>query len=415
MAARGGILAATVLSCTILPLLASAFLPDIPGLLIPGNDFINSPTQQQDGDINTFPKQKERGFEGGDFLPIFSEPEKQKPEDGEDDSNEPSSAQNEPGGGSKPVEGSGYGAQAPEPTQEGLREGFYEQSCPQTEKVVNDIINKNFLKDPTLAPAIVRLFFHDCFVTGCDASILLDETPTGEDVEKKAPPNGKFIRGFEAIDEIKAQLEAECPGVVSCADILAFTNRDSLAYTGVPSYNVTAGRRDGLASLAKNVKGNIPLPDITAQENIQLFQKKGMSLEELVVLTGAHSIGTAHCTIVSGRFHDPQKSKGMDPGYLIKMQTLTTCENNSQDLPFDPYSQQKMDSRFYMELLKNQALLESDQNLAKVPHANNIMKKLVDDQKGWLAKFTCSIKKLGEVEVLTGNQGEIRKQCRAVN
>lgn len=250
---------------------------------------------------------------------------------------------------------------------------------------------------------------------GCDASILLDETPTGEDVEKKAAQNGPFVRGFEVIDDIKSQLEAQCPGVVSCADILAFTNRDSLVFTGVPGYKVAAGRRDGQASLAKTVEGNLPLADTSAEENIQLFQKKGMSLEELVVLAGAHSIGNAHCSIVSDRFHDPEKAKGIDRGYLIKMQSLTICETDSQDLPFDPYSQQKMDSHFYRELLTNQALLESDHNLAHEPRTKSIMKKLVDDQMGWLAKFTSAIKKLGETEVLTGNQGEIRKQCRAVN
>ncbi|KAK6116540.1 hypothetical protein DH2020_049646 [Rehmannia glutinosa] len=387
MANRGRILAATFLSCAILPLLASAFhpgqhIPHIPGLLFPGH-------------------------EGGHLAhPIFSKPE------GESDYDNHPTEQDQPA----PVDGSGNGAQQPEPTQGGaLRVGFYAQSCPQAEKIVNEVIHKNFRKDPTLAPAIVRLFFHDCFVTGCDASILLDATPTGEDVEKKAPHNGIFVRGYEAIDQIKAQLEAECPGVVSCADVLAFANRDSLVYTGVPTYDVAAGRRDGLASLAKNVEGNIPLPDDTAEEMIQLFQRKGMSLEELVVLIGAHSIGTAHCTIVAGRFHDPQKAKLIDRGYLIKMQGLTICQNNTQELPFDPYSQHKMDSHIYTDLLKNKALIESDQNLASEPHANGIMKKLVSDQKGWLAKFVTAINKLGEVEVLTGNQGEIRKQCRAVN
>ena len=258
------------------------------------------------------------------------------------------------------------------------------------------------------------LLTNDC-MQGCDASLLLDRTPTGEEVEKKARHNGPLVRGYEVIDDIKTQLEKACPGVVSCADLLAFATRDSLVYSGVPTYAVEAGRRDARASLAANVEGNLPLPDATAEDNIRLFQRKGMTLEELIVLMGAHSIGSAHCSVVAGRFHNKQKAKEIDRGYWLKMQTMTVCQSEDQDLPFDPYSHHKMDSRFYKELLTNKALIESDHNLAKDPRGNAVMKKFVNDQAVWIAKFTNAMKRLGETEVLVGDQGEVRKQCRAVN
>lgn len=60
---------------------------------------------------------------------------------------------------------------------------------------------------------------------GCDASIMI-ASPNG-DAEKDAPDNLSLAGdGFDTIIKAKQAVEGQCPGVVSCADILAMAARD---------------------------------------------------------------------------------------------------------------------------------------------------------------------------------------------
>jgi peroxidase len=65
------------------------------------------------------------------------------------------------------------------------------------------------------------------YVQGCDGSVLLDDTITLQG-EKKASPNINSLKGFRIIDRIKNKIESECPGIVSCADILTIAARDAI-------------------------------------------------------------------------------------------------------------------------------------------------------------------------------------------
>ncbi|EMS64118.1 Peroxidase 2 [Triticum urartu] len=106
-----------------------------------------------------------------------------------------------------------------------LEIGYYHDKCPQAEAVVKGVMEQAISQNPGNGAAMIRMLFHDCFVEGCDASVLLDPTPFSPTPEKLSPPNDPTLRGFELIDAIKDALEAACPGVVSCADIVACAAR----------------------------------------------------------------------------------------------------------------------------------------------------------------------------------------------
>ena len=106
---------------------------------------------------------------------------------------------------------------------QGTRVGFYSRTCPQVESIVQKTVNSHFQSNPAIAPGLLRMHFHDCFVRGCDASILINGTST----EKTTIPNSP-LKGYDVIDDAKTQIEAACPGVVSCADILALAARDTV-------------------------------------------------------------------------------------------------------------------------------------------------------------------------------------------
>jgi peroxidase len=116
-------------------------------------------------------------------------------------------------------------------------------------EIVKKVVTAEFELDPTSAGPQLRLFFHDCFVQGCDASVLLNSTKVNQ-AEKDASINFS-LSNFFVIDEVKEQLEKECPGVVSCADVVAL----------VAVYSIQAVRHCCSAAAACILKSLLVLRD----------------------------------------------------------------------------------------------------------------------------------------------------------
>ncbi|CAG7911948.1 unnamed protein product [Brassica rapa] len=167
-----------------------------------------------------------------------------------------------------------------------LTTNFYSTSCPNLLSTVRSTVKSAVDSQPRTGASILRLFFHDCFVNGCDGSILLDDTSsfTGE---QNANPNRNSARGFNVIDNIKTAVEAACPGVVSCADILAIAARDSVVLLGGPNWNVKVGRRDARTASQAAANNNIPAPTSSLSQLISSFSAVGLSTRDMVALSDA--------------------------------------------------------------------------------------------------------------------------------
>ncbi|XP_028762486.1 peroxidase 20-like [Neltuma alba] len=303
--------------------------------------------------------------------------------------------------------------------------GYYKETCPLAEDIVRHNVEVAVYKDPRLAASLLRLHFHDCFVMGCDASVLLDSVE-GMTSEKQAGPNLNSLRGFEVIDKIKYLLEEECPHTVSCADILALVARDAVVSRGGPTWEVFLGRKDSLKSSFNGANQFIPAPNSSLETLIDNFKAQGLDVHDLVALSGSHTIGRARCTSFRQRIYEtkPEYHYGYDRyrRYTTFRRILRSiCPVTGRDhkvAPLDYETPTKFDNHYYVNILEGNGLLGSDNVLISQDHEGVIREQVwayASNRKLFFASFAKSMIKMGNINVLTGDEGEIRRHCRFVN
>ncbi|GLJ14692.1 hypothetical protein SUGI_0238070 [Cryptomeria japonica] len=303
-----------------------------------------------------------------------------------------------------------------------LNNYFYSYTCPYLERIVSSVVRSAVMNETRMAASLLRLHFHDCFINGCDASVLLDDTDSFEG-EKTAGPNLNSARGFEVIDTIKAAVESSCNATVSCADILSLAARDSVYMTGGPYWQVNLGRRDGTTANKSAVNANIPSPFDSLDTIIKKFQSIGLSVQDMVVLSGAHTIGSAHCNTFSSRLFNFNSTSSPDPtieqSMLGNLQSL--CPDGSSDpntlAPLDSVTKDTFDNYYFKNLQNSKGVLQSDQALFSTPNASTALyvNYYSNFPNAFFMDFRVSMMKLANLNVLTGYNGEIRKNCRFRN
>ncbi|KAL6634386.1 hypothetical protein ACP70R_027057 [Stipagrostis hirtigluma subsp. patula] len=297
-----------------------------------------------------------------------------------------------------------------------LSEDYYDSSCPAAALTIRTAVAAAVLLDRRMGASLLRLHFHDCFVQGCDASVLLDDTAnfTGE---KGAGPNAGSLRGFEVIDDIKTTLELLCPQTVSCADILAVAARDSVAQLGGPSWTVLLGRRDATTASASLANSDLPGPTSNLNGLLKAFSNKGLDTTDMVALSGAHTVGRAQCKNFRARIYN---DTDIDASLAAALRAACPQQAGSNDgylQPLDASSPDAFDNGYFGELLSQRGLLHSDQALfgGGGGATDGLIRTYASDGDQFGSDFAAAMVKMGNISPLTGTDGEIRVNCRAVN
>ncbi|KAL5230937.1 hypothetical protein ABZP36_029713 [Zizania latifolia] len=271
----------------------------------------------------------------------------------------------------------------------------YRMACPRAEEIVRAAVERAVAADPRMAASLLRLHFHDCFVNGCDGSVLLDDKP--------------FFIVTVLLDR----------------HYVVRRSRRASSQSGGPSWQVEVGRKDSRTASLQGANNNLPAPTSGVATLVQKFRNVGLSAKDMVALSGAHTIGKARCTTFSARLAGVGVSASGSLGdlaFLQSLQQLCAGSAGSALAHLDLATPATFDNQYYINLLSGDGLLPSDQALASA----GVAASGLDDVAGLVAAyafdaslffddFASSMLRMGRLAPGAGTGGEVRRNCRVVN
>lgn len=190
----------------------------------------------------------------------------------------------------------------------------------------------------TKAPVLLRLVFHDAGTYdaaagdgGANASIRL---------ELDRPENKGLKRGWNVIEALRKELQGTAAdGLVSGADLIAVAGAHVVLKCGGPAIQVPVGRLD---SEAADPPGRVPGEMLSAAQLRAEFAAKGLTTQELVVLSGSHTLGskgygdplTFDNTYFKELLNKPWNDKSNQMADMIGIPSDHVIADDSECLPF---------------------------------------------------------------------------------
>ncbi|KAJ6427399.1 hypothetical protein OIU84_022904 [Salix udensis] len=170
-----------------------------------------------------------------------------------------------------------------------LEYDFYRDSCPQAERIIRRVVHELHKVNSSVAPALLRLVFHDCFI--------------------------EHEEGYKF-------------SVLVCNSFMA----------GGPFYPLYTGRRDSVRSFRDVASSELPSPNGDLSETLSSFASRGFDERETVSLLGGHSIGVIHCKFFQDRLYNFSRTNKPDPslntGFLNLLRSR--CNDSSSSMAASP-------------------------------------------------------------------------------
>ncbi|GJN23724.1 hypothetical protein PR202_gb11397 [Eleusine coracana subsp. coracana] len=266
-----------------------------------------------------------------------------------------------------------------------LSDYFTVASCPNLEQAIFLAMFQVLRSDISIAAGLLRLYFHDCFPQGCDASILLQGRGSEQQMGNNLTLHPKAL---QLIEQLRAQA--------------------AVKWLGGPDYAVAQGMLDSVGPASAQEVGSLPAQTSDVPKLLSTFASKGFGdPTELVAFSGAHTIGVARC--------DSFRDRALKREDVFATLLLIACARNPGLMqPLDVMTWNLFDNKYLWDLKNRQGVLTSDMALIKDARTAPIVDLFAQDQNAIFAAFAKTMTKLSHFRP-HGNSGEIRRNCFRAN
>ncbi|KAK4377448.1 hypothetical protein RND71_003744 [Anisodus tanguticus] len=240
-----------------------------------------------------------------------------------------------------------------------LSDDFYDDVCPEALPTIKRVVEDVVRQERRMGASLLRLHFHD--------------------LKRSARANNNSARGFELHG---------------------------------PTWEVQLGRRDSTTASRTTANNDIPTPFMDLSALINNFKKQGLDEEDLVALSGGHTLGFAQCSTFRNRIYN---DANIDSTFASQRQANCPRSGGDSNLASLDPTPALFDSKYFSNLVSNKGLLHSDQALFSGGETDDLVKTYSKNLKTFSDDFAESMIKMGNIKPLTGKQGQIRVDCRKVN